>query len=353
MNSIIQTPSENNQIMQQNEPTAVVVGRWQIYHKGHQSLIQRALGIAKNVVVVIGSAYGSRSTPNPFNWKEREEMIRSTLTDDEKLRIQFLPIRDYYDNDKWNLAVTDGLHNLVGNRSRITLVGFDKDDTSYYLYAFPQWERDLIEKQEVEIDATTLRHMFFMADHLPSAMSIMKNYVDKSVLDYMQAWSYLPAYQHLKKEYMAIDAYKKKWTADVYLTSDALVTWNRFVLLIQRGGDIGHGQWALPGGFVNKNERFFEASLRELGEETSYHPYAPSMQRFCKSKEIFDHPKRSARGRIITVVYHFNLANDTCPEVKAADDAIAVQWFDKDELHTIEHLAFEDHRTIWGDFLGV
>ena len=85
--------------------TAIIVGRWQLFHKGHETLLKAALVAAEQVIVVIGSAFRSRNVRNPFNWEERQSMIRATLSPDDMGRVQFLPVRDYFDDDRWNAAV--------------------------------------------------------------------------------------------------------------------------------------------------------------------------------------------------------------------------------------------------------
>lgn len=107
------------------------------------------------------------------------------------------------------------------------------------------------------------------------------------------------------------------------------------VLLIQRKKDPFAGTWALPGGFVEENEKLADAARRELKEETSL-DVADIEQLYTAGD-----PGRDPRGWTISVVY---LARVNANELKpiAADDAAAVAWYPLDKL---PKLAF-DHAMI-------
>jgi bifunctional NMN adenylyltransferase/nudix hydrolase len=332
--------------------TALIIGRWQLFHKGHESLLKAALNAASEVIVVIGSAYRSRDARNPFTWEERKAMVQATLSPSDLTRVKFLPVRDYFDDERWNNAVRKGVVQLTQVGSKVILIGFKKDATSYYLDNFPSWTYQSIE-QVIDIDATSLRNVYFEGADPDARMSVLKPHISQQVLDYLQAWSRLPVYAQRMREHMAVIAYRKRWTADAYLTADAVVVAEKHVLLVRRGGDVGYGQWALPGGFVDKNERFYLASLRELEEETGLKMLGSTMKQACKAQQVFDHPLRSARGRLITMAYFFDLGNMRLPEVKGADDAMEAKWIPLSELPLIEDQLFEDHAAILDTFVGI
>jgi bifunctional NMN adenylyltransferase/nudix hydrolase len=338
--------------MSEQTSTALIIGRWQLFHKGHESLLRAALEAAPAVIVVIGSAYRSRDARNPFTWEERKAMVQATLSPSEFDRVQFLPVRDYFDDERWNIAVGKGVSQLTQSGSKVVLVGFKKDTTSYYLDNFPSWTYQSIE-QVIDVDATSLRNVYFEGEDPDARLSVLKPHVNQKVLDYLQAWSRLPVYAQRMREHVAVVAYRKRWTADAYLTADAVVVANKHVLLVRRGGDVGYGQWALPGGFVDKNERFYLTSLRELEEETGLKMLGSVMKQACKAQQIFDHPLRSARGRLITMAYFFDLGSMRLPEVKGADDAMEAKWIPLSELPMLEDQLFEDHAAILDKFVGV
>ena len=80
------------------------------------------------MVVVIGSAHQARTPKNPFNWQERVEMIRLALTPDEAARVGFVPVRDYFDGQRWVAAVLAGVQAQLGElpAGQTVLVGTAK-----------------------------------------------------------------------------------------------------------------------------------------------------------------------------------------------------------------------------------
>lgn len=331
---------------------AILIGRWQILQRGHATLLKAALAAVPEVIVVIGSAWHSRDSRNPFTWQERQQQFEAVLSAADRARVKFLPLRDYYDDDRWAEALRVGVARLVASDRRITLVGFKKDQTSQYLDLFPGWM--LLEvTPEYDINSTDLRAIYFEMEHdLPAALEVIGSYVEPGVRVYLEAWSKLPAYRKCAAEHRAVVSYRKKWTAPFAFTADAVVTASDHVLLIRRGGEIGNGLWALPGGFVEPQERSRAAAVRELAEETGYQPPPITLKKAFRGEAMFDHPLRSPRGRIITGAYHFDLGNVPLPEVKGQDDAREARWVPIADLPGIEDQLFEDHACILDHFLG-
>jgi bifunctional NMN adenylyltransferase/nudix hydrolase len=334
-----------------NNNIAVVIGRWQILQKGHVALLRAALSIAPRVVVVIGSAFRARDSHNPFNWQERQQQFEAVLAPEERARVSFVPVRDYFNEERWIEAVRAGIDRVAG-KAEVTLVGFKKDHTSSYLDEFPGWRLHEVEPF-TDISATDLRRIYFEATDMHAALTVIGNYVEAGVRNYLEAWAHLPAYRTVATEHRAVMAYRAKYTAPVMLTADVVITCAGHVLLIRRGGDIGNGLWACPGGFLEPREQFYTGALRELEEETGFKALPSRMRSALRGSAVFDHPGRSARGRIITMAFHFDLGEERLPEVEGRDDAARARWVPIAELPQYEEQLFEDHACILDHFLGL
>lgn len=108
------------------------------------------------------------------------------------------------------------------------------------------------------------------------------------------------------------------------------------VLLIQRKNEPFKDQWALPGGFVEKDETLEQAAIRELNEETGVEVD------YMEQVKAFGDPGRDPRGRMVSVAF---LSQIHCEEkLNPADDARDAKWVRIDRLPEMD-LAF-DHDEI-------
>ncbi|NOZ73398.1 MAG: NUDIX hydrolase [Chloroflexi bacterium] len=109
------------------------------------------------------------------------------------------------------------------------------------------------------------------------------------------------------------------------------------VLLIRRGHEPFAGAWALPGGFVNIDEKLETAAQRELREETGVTGV------YLEQLYTFGDPDRDPRGRVITVAYFGIVGADTAVTLQAGDDAREARWFN---VYNLPPLAFDHGRII-------
>jgi ADP-ribose pyrophosphatase YjhB (NUDIX family) len=158
---------------------------------------------------------------------------------------------------------------------------------------------------------------------------------------------------------IATEEEDRKWTEDfkaqwagtpsppMFVTADAVMVRDQQILLVRRGRMPGRGRLALPGGYVNQDELIRDAAIRELFEETSPSDgaelYSPKvLYSWITAWQVFDEPHRSARGRVITTAFVFEVPKDAAEiSFAAGDDAGEVAWHDLNNLNASEF--FEDH----------
>lgn len=331
----------------------IYIGRFQPFHIAHQETIRVADTLAKNVLVLVGSADNPRTIKDPWTTEERMKMILSST----HVHNLFLDkIYDYlYDDNKWIEAVGRKIEsyitfikdkNNINYDLRIAIIGYDKDHSSFYLNYFPQWEFREMSRFPASgetIDSTKIRELLFKGDHYFTKGVLPIEVAEQINRDIQTDW-----FRDLKYEFEYIENYKKAWKSapypPIFTTTDAIVVQSGHILLIERGEYPGIGLLAMPGGFLNVNERLREGVIRELCEETGLKVPKKVLQGSIKDEEVYDVVNRSTRGRTITHAYYIKLDDsEKLPRIKGGDDAKKAFWLPLSELSKIRSKMYEDH----------
>lgn len=324
----------------------VFIGRFQPFHIAHLRVIEQALARGREVIVLIGSSRQPRNLRNPFTIEERMAMIRASLPPGAQARVHLQPLEDcLYNDDVWVKNVQEGVQAVTdrlapGAVPKIGLIGHLKDESSYYLKLFPQWDSVPVDNIGA-ISATPLRDRFLLG-HMPEAALF-----PEGAWQYLQDFMGTDTFAELRAEAEFIARYRKAWDSAPYpptfVTVDAVVIQAGHILLVERKARPGMGLWALPGGFVDQIETLLTACIRELREETRLKVPEPVLKGAIKGQQVFDDPYRSARGRTITHAFHFDLkpADTTLPKVKGGDDARTAFWVPLSAV--VPEKLFEDH----------
>lgn len=336
----------------------VFIGRFQPFHCGHADVLRKAAKLAGHVIVLIGSSFQPRTIKNPFSFDDRRRMIQGFVDQaglSAEARVDIVPLRDFKaDDNVWASNVQKQVDEVIAAQgwsdtpSRVGIIGHAKDESSFYLKLFPQWE--LIDHfMNDVVHATDIRSLYFSAN-----IRYLKEVVPAEVFAFLETFRAQGEYRLLVEEFEFINAYKKSWENSPYpptfLTADAVVVQSGHVLLIKRRAMPGKGLWALPGGFVNQDERIEDAMVRELREETRIRVPAPVLRGSIKGSKIFDAPDRSLRGRTVTQAFFIELPPGELPEVKGSDDALKAKWVPLSFVR--EEELFEDHYSIIQSFIG-
>ncbi len=332
--------------------TIMLIGRFQPLHNAHLEIIKRCTALTDQLVIIAGSANQPRTYKNPFTFAERQKMILDA-TRGLSMRVYVEPnIDTIYNDQAWAVRV-QGIHSkyrILGTKDAI--IGHKKDDSSFYLDMFPQW--DYVNVDEIEpLSAVDIRDLYFKES---VNYNFLKGVIPETTYDFLQDFAHTEEYRQIIREREFVANYKKQYASlpypPIFSTADAVVIQSGHVLMIRRRAEPGKGLWALPGGYVNANtDRSVEdAAIRELREETGIKVPAPVLRGNIKRSKVFDAIDRSPRGRIITHAFHIELPDGELPKVKGQDDADKARWVPIAEVKSEE--CFEDHYEIIQHFLG-
>jgi 8-oxo-dGTP diphosphatase len=108
------------------------------------------------------------------------------------------------------------------------------------------------------------------------------------------------------------------------------------LLLIRRRLAPFQGQWALPGGFLDRAETIEACARRELHEETGL------SLADLRLVGVYSAPERDPRGRTLSIAFG-TVLDDTPRAVRPDSDAAEARWFALDRL---PDLAFDHARII-------
>ncbi len=346
------------------------IGRFQPFHQGHLYSIIQALKSCDYLLILIGSSYRARNIRNPWNYTERENLLKNNLKaydlenkTDLSSRIFYGALKDYlYSDLSWTHDVREHIHqtlnliNLNKLNNTVAIVGFDKDYTTYYLKLFPEYGRVLINNYK-NLNSTPIRQAYFTngkTDFDAVSKETQKFLEDFKFSKSKQEES--PEYLRLREEYELILNYKKAWAhtpyPPIFFTTDAVVICQEKILLIQRRNPPGKNLWATPGGFLEIHERTKQGLFRELLEETQIDVAPLLLEQGLITMKLFDHPERAQVGRVITHAGLIKLELSECPRVKAHDDALLARWWDLKDLIKLEDQMHDDHYQIICDLLS-
>jgi bifunctional NMN adenylyltransferase/nudix hydrolase len=337
----------------------VFIGRFQPFHNAHLEIFKKAAKLAEKVIVIIGSSQKPRTFENPFSDQERYDFLNNTLSSlgyEEGIDFSINFVRDtLYNNTAWIVRVQSIVNCEVPTekQDKIAIIGHKKDETSYYLDCFKQW--DLIEMQsQGQLSATDIRNLYFKQN---SNLDFIQGVVSRQVMDSLIAFKNTREFEQIIRERQFQEKYQQQYSTYPYpptfVTVDAVVIQSGHVLMVTRKSEPGKGLMALPGGFLNADTdpSLEYAMLRELKEETGIKVPPNVLRGNIKKVHVFDAIKRSARGRTITHAFNICLPDGELPKVRGSSDATSADWVPLSIINP--GYTFEDHYEIISFFTGI
>lgn len=332
----------------------VFIGRFQPLHNAHVATIKKALTLAEHLIIVIGSANEPSTFKNPFSVSAREDILINALSDIDvpEDRYTLVPQIDYlYSDTQWFADVQFKISTITKSEDKTAIIGYEKDDSSFYLRGFPQWTQ--IKMPLVEhLSSTDIRNLYYVEN--PN-LNFIRNVVPKATFEYLEDKVSSEHRINIVNERRYVESYKKQYEnlpyPPIFVTTDVVVFQAGHVLMVRRKSYPGNGLLALPGGFVNANTdaSLEDAMIRELREETRIRVPPKILMSSIKQSKVFDAIERSARGRTITHAFKIELNEPELPKVRGESDASEALWMPINEIQRAQ--CFEDHYHIINYFI--
>lgn len=356
-----------------NKRVAVIIGNFAPVHNGHIDFLKYCENDFDDVIILIPGYNKRKTIKNPFDFELKKNWLTSIIPS-----LKVVPINDYnYNDDRWIKQIRLILDLLTNNNN-------DDNNINYtFLYTNPlkcskykelfstisNWMVSLYVTPVVSfsIKSKDIRGYIFKDYNKPITISqtdiIEQNIVTlvpplvcRDIKEFVQSEQYFILCE--EKEYFQNE--EKKFMNYPYPNTlkfncaDVVCKYKNYILLIKRKNNPGKNVWALPGGFVNTNETYKEAAIRELYEETGLKVIKSVLNKSYISNQIFDSPERNLGIPRITNAFYFDLSfnikdNNKLPIINPMDDAVEVKWIPITKLKSM--VLFDDHNDIIDCFL--
>lgn len=133
----------------------LILGRFQLFHKGHARIVDEALANCDNVLILIGSAQASGTLANPFSYETRESLIRLVYGD----KVKIAPLTDLGIGNVtgWGDYVIASAEALVGTVDCFVMGEEAKGHTWFSPEKEARIARIYVSREEIAISGTRLR----------------------------------------------------------------------------------------------------------------------------------------------------------------------------------------------------
>ncbi len=142
--------------------SGLIVGRFQTFHKGHQSLVDTGLLLCDRVFILVGSSQESGTERNPLNVATRMRMIRECYPDEKRVKIYALADLTN-ENDitpDWGRYVLENVDKYVFKVPELMIYGNDEARSRWFdLNDIKDMAEIIIPRSRLEISATQLREL--------------------------------------------------------------------------------------------------------------------------------------------------------------------------------------------------
>ena len=140
--------------------SGLLVGRFQTFHKGHQSLLDTGLDLCDRMIVLVGSAQECGTERNPFNIITRVNAIRAVYNDEK--RVQIYALSDLTnENDitpDWGKYVLDNVKMYIHKAPELMIYGNDEARSRWFDQEdIKDTSEFIVPRARIPVSATMLR----------------------------------------------------------------------------------------------------------------------------------------------------------------------------------------------------
>ena len=163
--------------------TALFIGRFQPFHKGHLEVVMRMMKKYSLVKIAIGSSQEQHTQKNPFSFEERKSMIELSMKQHNISNYKVYNVPDINDNNKWvqhTLKITGEVNVVVTGNELV---------------------RSLFEGEDICVEWINERYFNIIAENIRRAINQQQNwkqFVDPAVHTLIQKFDGEERIKHLQ-----------------------------------------------------------------------------------------------------------------------------------------------------------
>lgn len=177
-----------------NYDVGMICGRFQTFHKGHESLVNTALTLCDRVLILVGSAQEHGTVRNPYDISTRIKMLREVYGYSDNIIIK--SISDIADDKDWGKYLLNEADRYIYKAPELMIYGNDGERTDWFN------PDDLIDTSELIINR----------GRIPISATMVR---EAMAFDRRREWMRMvnpklhKMYDELRNELMEVDYYRE------------------------------------------------------------------------------------------------------------------------------------------------
>ena len=176
----------------------LICGRFQTFHKGHESLVETGLKLCDRLLILVGSAQECGTERNPFNINTRTKMLKTIYGDNQNIMIYGLADLTNENNitPDWGRYLLKNVDRYIYKAPELMIYGNDEARSRWF---DPEDIKDtsefIVNRGRIPISATMVREAMVF-DRRKEWMSMVNPRLHKM-------------YDELRRELMSVEFYQE------------------------------------------------------------------------------------------------------------------------------------------------